>query len=65
MGNFLLISSALALLLGFLLRGYERRRYGRMKHDPKRLTALQVVYSVLLAYPFCAAYLWIETTYLR
>lgn len=55
-----MISSAVSLALGFWLRRGERRRYGKIEPNPKRLTALQVVYSLLLAYPFCVAYVWAE-----
>jgi hypothetical protein len=65
MEKFLWISSAIAFALGGLLRGYERRRYGKVAWNPKRLSALQVAYTALLAYPFCVAYVWAETSLFR
>lgn len=65
MNNFLIASSIASLGLGFFLRRYERRHYGKVEQNPKRLTALQVAYSVLLAYPFCALYAWVDLHYFR
>ena len=60
MERFLVVSSVLSLVSGFLLRSYERKRHGGVVPNPKRLTAIQVAYSVLLAYPFCVLYVWVD-----
>lgn len=56
-----LISAILSFALGLALRAYETRKYGRQTVDPKRLKANQVAYSILLAYPFCALYVWAQS----
>jgi len=56
----LTLSSSLSFVAGLVLRKYDRERQGRRKLDPKRLTGIQVAYSVLLAYPVCVFYVWVH-----
>lgn len=49
-----LLSAILSLLLGIFLKNKDKK-----KIDNKKLTANQIIYSILLAYPFCLLYLWV------
>ena len=60
MERLLLLSSLLALAAGFAMKRFELKRTGGNHVNPKRLRGFQIVYSLLLAYPFCALYVWIH-----
>ena len=49
-----LLSAMISILIGFFLKNKDKK-----KIDNKKLTLNQVIYSLLLAYPFCLLYLWI------
>lgn len=57
----LALSALVSFALGFALRAYETRKYGSQTVNPKKLKANQIAYSILLAYPFCALYVWIDS----
>ena len=48
-----IISGLVAFGLGWILRERDRKSPTRGEIDNRKLTPLQVVYSCLLAYPFC------------
>jgi hypothetical protein len=48
-----IISGLVAFGLGWLLRERDRKSPSRGEIDNRKLTPLQVLYSGLLAYPFC------------
>jgi hypothetical protein len=55
-----IISGIAALALGLVLRHIDRRGRTRGQIDSRRITPLQVLYSCLLAYPFCVVYVLID-----
>jgi hypothetical protein len=48
-----IISGLVAFGLGWLLRQRDRQSPARGEINNRKLTPLQVLYSCLLAYPFC------------
>lgn len=51
-----ILSAVLSLVVGLVLKKKDRQ-----KVDNKKLTLTQVLYSILLAYPFCLLYVWIKS----
>ncbi|MBN8230834.1 hypothetical protein JYK02_25285 [Corallococcus macrosporus] len=55
-----LVSGLVSLVLGVYLRRWDEHGPTGGVIDRRRLTPLQITYSVLLAYPFCAAYVALD-----
>ncbi|RKH59518.1 hypothetical protein D7X55_19565 [Corallococcus sp. AB049A] len=58
--NAWVVSGAVSFALGAYLRRRDARGPSGGVIDRRRLTPLQITYSLLLAYPFCAAYVALD-----
>lgn len=58
--NAWVVSGAVSFALGAYLRRRDARSPSGGVIDRRRLTPLQIAYSLLLAYPFCAAYVALD-----
>lgn len=60
MVTFLVVSSLFSFVIGLILKNYEENKVVKSNSNSKRLSALKVVSSLCLAYPFCALFVWVD-----
>jgi hypothetical protein len=60
MMTFLVISSLAIFAVGAWVRHIDVVKKKNAQIDRRKLTPLQIIYSVCFAYPFCVFYLWLE-----